>query len=595
MRGNIFALAGLWIAAFAANGLGAAYSVDSPDGKIEAIVEDGERLTFTLKVDGKTMLDKRPIGLKTEKGAFGQNASALSNESSRADSPPAAAIDFTKAGGVKHNTLALHFNDFTLGVRVSAEAATCRFSASSGGKTIVEDETFERSSPKDKGSTVTRLTVGEERVIVRGIRPEEQLWGAYQFPCPYKLDDRIVVSVHVAVDNIKSFAENTKKWFESRDGGVIWKEIDPSVSAQCGLLLQNGDRVFFPQTPGVNLEAYKSADIHTYTPNYDFTQKAAEGSLPIPDGMSYFFDGTVIKAYNADRLPVSLSKKEWKVQRLPAGKTQPVDEMAQLDWPYLTRVVYTGKHYGQTLRSLFPHGRSKIGPDGAIWTSTYSGDAHINPATGQFSPYYSSQILRSEDYGHTFKLRAHMEYEADGKEYPYQSGGFSDNDFEFMPDGSIVWFFRSNWFLYTGKEWDPMYMARSTDNGFTWSKPVKFSDIGILPRLCKLKSGITLLCYARPGMFVTVCENESGTRWCQPLVMMEAGDRSHLANTKINTPFFHQWDGTCGNPELIPLGDDSALLFYSDFYYPDENGINRKTILCRPITVERSKREWNDR
>jgi hypothetical protein len=90
-------------------------------------------------------------------------------------------------------------------------------------------------------------------------------------------------------------------------------------------------------------------------------------------------------------------------------------------------------------------------------------------------------------------------------------------------------------------------------------------------------------------MFVTVCENESGTRWSQPLVLMDPGDRSHLHNIKVDTPAFHEWDGTGGNPELVAVDYNSALLFYSDFYYPDENNIKRKTILCRKITVERDR------
>ncbi|MCX6909287.1 MAG: glycoside hydrolase family 97 N-terminal domain-containing protein [Verrucomicrobia bacterium] len=232
-----FVLMGILVAEFAATSFGASYSVDSPDGKIQAVVEDGARLTFTLKADGKTLLDKHPIGLKTGKVKLGKEVSALSNEYSRANSQTRKAFDIRKAGIAKYNTISLDFKDFGLSVRVCDEAATCRFTMASNGKMIVEDEIFERPSRKDDGSTVAKVTVGEEHVIVRGIRPEEQLWGAYQFPCPYKLDDRIVVSVHVAVDNIKSFAANTKKWFESRDNGVTWKEVDPFVSAQCGLLL----------------------------------------------------------------------------------------------------------------------------------------------------------------------------------------------------------------------------------------------------------------------------------------------------------------------------------------------------------------------
>ena len=42
-----------------------------------------------------------------------------------------------------------------------------------------------------------KFSMGPEQVILRGIRPEEQLWGAYQFPRPYDLGDRLVVAVHV--------------------------------------------------------------------------------------------------------------------------------------------------------------------------------------------------------------------------------------------------------------------------------------------------------------------------------------------------------------------------------------------------------------
>ena len=31
---------------------------------------------------------------------------------------------------------------------------------------------------------------------------------------------------------------------------------------------------------------------------------------------------------------------------------------------------------------------------------------------------------------------------------------------------------------------------------------------------------------------------------------------------------------------------NSALIFYSDFYFPDPEGVKRKTIVCRKITVE---------
>lgn len=452
----------------------------------------------------------------------------------------------------------------------------------------ISQTTAQSDAPEqnNKHASSIKLTMGKPRVIVRGIRPEKQLWGPYQFPRPYRLKDRYVVSVHVKNDDISNYG-STALWFESHDKGKTWQEVDASVAQECGLLLPNGDRVYMPPESGVDVSEYKQIPWNKYTPAYDFSKQAEEGTLPIPDGMTFWMGGTTINAYNADRLPPSLSKKEWTLYRIPAGQTQPVLEQAGVDWPYLTRVVHVSRSGKKVLKSIFPRGNPKLGPDGAIWVSVFSGEGHLNPENGQYSPYYSAELFRSEDNGKTFQRRSHLEYEANGHEFPYKSGGFSDSDFEFMPDGSIVWFLRSTWYSSTGKEWDPMYMTRSTDMGRTWSKPIKFDRVGILPRLCRLENGVTLLCYARPGTFVRAALNDSGTKWTDPLVVMTPGDRSGLANKPVAEPTFHDWDGSCNNPEIVPLDDNSALLFYSDFYYPDENGVKRKTILCRKITVER--------
>lgn len=430
-----------------------------------------------------------------------------------------------------------------------------------------------------------KLHLGKENVIVQGMRMEEYPWGPYQFPRPYDLGDRIVVSVHVEEDDIYN-AGKTARWFESRDKGEHWKEISASVAPECGLELQNGDKIYFPPESGIRLDGYKVAPVDMLTPDYDFSKRAEEGTLPVQDGMTFFHYGAVIKAYDVDRLPKSIAQKEWHMERTPRGTHTPVRENVKVEWPYLTNVVifHTPDSTG-ILKSIQPRGNPKLGPDGAVWISAFSGEGHLDPRTGQYSPYYSAELFRSEDNGKTFRLRGHMEYEADGKEYPYQSGGFSDSDFAFMPDGSIVWFLRSTWAAYTGKEWGPMYIARSTDGGYTWTKPKVFAEVGVLPRLCTLKCGVTLLCYARPGLYVRACSDGSGRKWSEPLVVMKAEDRSSLANFPIQTPNWHEWDGACGNPEIIPLDETSALLFYGDFYYPDAEGVKRKTILCRKITV----------
>lgn len=428
-----------------------------------------------------------------------------------------------------------------------------------------------------------KIRMGEPRLIAQGITAEEQLWGAWQFPFPYKTKEGLAVSVHVAEDGIAHFKKDTKLWFQSTDNGESWRPADPAIAAECGLELQGGDRLFFPQVGSVDVTDYTFTMPRYRTPATDMTAQAPEGVIPVPDGMT-FSSTNLIYGYDADRLPPSLCKKEWQALRIPAGSDTPIEETVALNWPRLTRVVYI-RNGKRLLRPLFPHGRARLGPDGAIWISTYTGDGFIDPETGRYNPYYGAAILRSEDNGHTFTLHAHMSYPADGSEdYPYLSGGFSDNDFEFFPDGSMVWFLRSAWMGRTGYEWAPMYMSRSTDLGKTWSKPVPFAPIGIYPSLCTLKGGVKLLCYARPGTFVTA--SRDGINWCEPLTVMTPENRGTLANALPDQPEFHHWDGSCCNPQLLALEDGSALIFYSDFYYPDENGVKRKSILCRRLTVE---------
>ena len=428
-----------------------------------------------------------------------------------------------------------------------------------------------------------RLTMGPENVIVRGTRPEDGLWGPYQFPRPYRLKDRIVVSVDIHDDDLNY--GDPKLWFESRDEGLTWNQIDGSVAPECGLELPNGDRLFFPMQSAIPMDGYAMADQTLLTPGYDFNAKAGEGTLPIPDGTTAWINGQVIKAYRAERLPESLAKKEWTAERIPVGEKNPRMESVPLDWPFLTRVVHIQPDGKRFMKGLFPRGNPKIGPDGAVWVTAFSGEGHIDPENGQYSPYYSAELFRSEDNGHSFRQHAHLEYPADGRKYPYLSGGFSDSDIEFMPDGSMVWFLRSAWYMSTGNEAAPMYFSRSEDMGRTWSAPEPFAPTGVLPRLCRLNSGIVMLCYARPGIFVRACDDPSGRQWSEPLAVMTPEDRSALANRIRKPPRFHDWDGSCCNPELLPLDERSALLFYTDFYYPDETGAARKTVLCRKITA----------
>ena len=173
------------------------------------------------------------------------------------------------------------------------------------------------------------ISSGKETVIVRGMRPEENWWGKYQFPRPYRLSDGIAVSVHVEDDTIITTG-NPTRWFKSRDNGESWEEMPSYNPAKCGLLLPNGDRIYFPIEGGTDVSNYKFPEYGSLTPDYDFTKKAPEGEMPIQYGVTAWWCGAVIRAYNSDRLPESLSHKEWHIIRIQAENGKEIKRPSRL-------------------------------------------------------------------------------------------------------------------------------------------------------------------------------------------------------------------------------------------------------------------------
>ena len=400
-------------------------------------------------------------------------------------------------------------------------------------------------------------------------------------------DRRVVVSVHVSRDAITNYADPSR-WFVTSDGGATWSETDAAIADRCGVSLPNGEIVSFPLENSQELKGYAFTGFDRRLPDGRWREPAKGRRFPVPDGARGDLFGGVAYAYLASRLPEEFRSAHWLVRRLRPGAERAADERASVDWPMLTRVVHARRGFEHpVLKAISPKGDAKSGPDGAIWVSAFSGEGHIDPETRQYSPYYAAELFRSEDGGRTFSRRAHMGYPADGRRYPYASGGFSDNDFEFLPGGAMVWFFRSNWYGTTGEEQSPLYIARSTDMGRTWSAPERFAELGTFPRVIRLGNGVMAVMYGRPGLFVRACEDPSGRVWSEPVELLTAGNRSRLANLPKADPSFHDWDGECGNGAFVPISDSEALAIYGDFYWPDEKGVKRKTILCRRVRVGR--------
>ena len=90
-------------------------------------------------------------------------------------------------------------------------------------------------------------------------------------------------------------------------------------------------------------------------------------------------------------------------------------------------------------------------------------------------------FLRSEDHGYTWGVLGEIPYRPDRAADPQadRRDGFTEPEFNLMPDGSVLCLIRTHDLLGVG----PLYWCRSLDSGQSWSHPHVFDDCGVWPRL----------------------------------------------------------------------------------------------------------------
>ena len=438
-----------------------------------------------------------------------------------------------------------------------------------------------------------KISVSKESVVYQGSAYEDSYWGEIQFPeilsCA---DGTLAIKTHAADDNWSEFGKNKDVWCISKDKGMTWERTDRALTREVGYLLPSGDRLYFPLVTGLSCKTadLKPARIVTQRLPSDRIVKEEDGSWPYPAFMYRDIWGSANYIYDFATLPDDYAKQEWLGYRIKKGESQGTEETVKVIHPNLSvRGVIRGEDF--VMAPFSPYGRGfRTDKEGNIWLTSYSG-AHLNPYNGGVDLYGASLLYKSQDNGHTFELAGYIPYIPNTTKHPtaYMCDGFSEAALEFMDDGSTIVLLRATSVFLGGPEWNPMYFARSTDGGKTFSEPIEFDKCGVLPSLVKLDCGVTLAAYGRPGIYVRATKDRAGIEWEEPIEIMTGEDRSHLMNDPPKRPNFHQWAGSCCNVDLKPIGPNQALLAYSDFYYPDQSGKTDKkvkTILTRIITVE---------
>lgn len=73
-------------------------------------------------------------------------------------------------------------------------------------------------------------------------------------------------------------------------------------------------------------------------------------------------------------------------------------------------------------------------------------------------------------------------------------------------------------------------------------------------------------------------------KWEDPIEIISTGNNSYKMNDPSKAGNAAEW-GTCSYSDIVPLSDNEALIVYTDFFVPDENGIKRKSLMVIKATV----------
>ncbi len=401
------------------------------------------------------------------------------------------------------------------------------------------------------------IELGEPHPVVQGI-PGDQAWGHYNFPSIYYTNKgNVMCSWAYGTDAIdgKAHEGGVKPPYVSKDGGVTW---GPNKDKETPVRWIMPDGKHFLGFVGKSAHPLPQEYYDQYTPGTTWDDGAYRTYFAEDLGRT---EDTVVTARIFDP---------------ETGKTETYEPV--INWPHTPVTCWSGNRIYPLTQTFALSNCGIILRDGVFYMSLYMYGFDSNAKTREEAPlayggkYTTVYVFTSEDCARTWNYQS-MIYVTEeiykNTEGPGGKGfeGFGEPLLEKMPDGSFTMLMRTGSFHKS-------YIVHSTDNCKTWTEPVVYDEIGVLPQILTLGCGVTIATYGRPDMRVRATADPAGMQWEAPIIV-------DIYGMKVESAFYR----SCFYTRLLPVDDHTALWVYTDFQYPNKFGQGVKTVVVREIKV----------
>ncbi len=394
------------------------------------------------------------------------------------------------------------------------------------------------------------VVLGDPVVVYQG-QEGDQGWGKHQFPSIYRTRGGYL-RVHWNYGEDRVGAKNRGFARISIDGGKRWFAGDDTVAYKR-----------YPLANGKYFLGFRGYGTVTGVNYSHYIPKATWN-----DGQSKLYYGPDLVKDDS----IQAKNVFTMLARIYNPTTGQVEEHeATVNWPHMPVNLYNGKDT-YTISGLFNlSGNNYVCTEDTIYTCIYSigFDSTAETEEEAMLGYYTKHhvyVFSSEDCGITWNFLSQINADQIGT----TPDGVCEPKMIQMPDGSMFMLLRTG-------SMSPLLWVRSTDGCKTWSNPRLFNSFGVLPQLLTLDCGVTIATYGRPKMHIRATADPSGMTWQQPQEIEITG--------KSEDPF----QNSCYYTGLLAIDEDTALMTYTDFHYPNRNGVGVRTVLVREVHIVKKK------